>query len=376
MDVGAFFLHTTVAGVQVLNNNFHNPATGQLHRFNALVSPIRGGSSFGTNRAIVPMNTDYITASGKQPPTLLHTASNVIPVPLLKEAVQVALKIIELSEDVEGSKKAFVNAMKCVEGDIRELLRFVFFASGLRTSNDLVALSGQDLKKTATNASYAQMFHGCKETPWNAPGGTLKHVFILITMRGIQPFGDKVITLQSRVIQPIDKDARMCIFHDINLDSENDPDFKVSLATLGHKPFAVTLIPANLGKQGQPTARVVESGTTNEDLSWWALTLDVSMIPSAIAGLFISCSSTAQETPAIHHDPVLFGLPPVQPFMQRHSRNNARRYADSRFLVNAQDLTAEGTNIQSVLFSRSPSPDSSEKTIEAFIARRWNYYGM
>ena len=39
---------------------------------------------------------------------------------------------------VEGSKKAFVNGIKCVEGDNR----FVFFESGLRSSDNLVALSG------------------------------------------------------------------------------------------------------------------------------------------------------------------------------------------------------------------------------------------
>lgn len=49
----------------------------------------------------------------------------------------------------------------------------------------------------------------------------------------------------------------MRIFCDINLDQENDPDFKALLATLGHMPFAITLMPANLGEQGQPTARAL-----------------------------------------------------------------------------------------------------------------------
>ena len=47
----------------------------------------------------------------------------------------------------------------------------------------------------------------------------------------------------------------MRIFRNIKLDSENDLEFKAWLATLGHIPFAVTLMPANLGQQGQPTAR-------------------------------------------------------------------------------------------------------------------------
>ena len=85
----------------------------------------------------------------------------------------------------------------------------------------------------------------------------LKHVSILVTMHGIKPFCDKVITWQSRDIQPTGEDARMCIFLDINLDSENNMNFKALLATLGHMPCAVTLMPANLGEQGQPTARVL-----------------------------------------------------------------------------------------------------------------------
>ena len=48
--------------------------------------------------------------------------------------------------DVEGIKKATVNAMKGMEGDIKELLRFVFFEFGLRWSDDLVALSRQFMK--------------------------------------------------------------------------------------------------------------------------------------------------------------------------------------------------------------------------------------
>ena len=109
------------------------------------------------------------------------------------------------------------------------------------------------------------------------------------------------------------------------------------------------------------------------------------MIPSVIAGLSAAALlvKKPQQSTA---SPVLFVLPPVESFMQRHNRSeedlrahalssyfqyvldNARRYDDPRFLVNAKDLAAEGTNIQSVLFSRSPSPDVSEKTIEAFIA--------
>ena len=41
---------------------------------------------------------------------------------------------------VEGSK-AVANAMKGMEGDVREFLGFVFFEFGLRWPDDLVALS-------------------------------------------------------------------------------------------------------------------------------------------------------------------------------------------------------------------------------------------
>ena len=40
----------------------------------------------------------YITASGKQVLTLLQSAAAIIPVPLLQDAIGVALKIIEVCE--------------------------------------------------------------------------------------------------------------------------------------------------------------------------------------------------------------------------------------------------------------------------------------
>ncbi|EDR09251.1 uncharacterized protein LACBIDRAFT_296727 [Laccaria bicolor S238N-H82] len=288
------------------------------------------------------------------------------------------------------------------------------------------------------------------ETPWNAPGGAqklvgdilrqlamLKHVSILVTMRGSQAPCDQAIIWQLRDIQPPDEEACIRIFHDINPDSENDPDVKVLLGTLGHMPFAVTLM-ANLSKQGQSTARellnawskfgpdilpgqdeqsmnrsislsvygslvkqnpnanlllkvlsLLPAGTTKDNLSWWAPTLEVSMIPSAI----VSLSAAALLVKKPHQSttsPVLFVLPVVQSFMQQHNRieedlraqifssfcqyvlDNACRY-DPRFRVNAKDLAAEDTNIQSVLFSRSPSSNLSEKTTEAFFALSWHY---
>ena len=110
------------------------------------------------------------------------------------------------------------------------------------------------------------------ETPWNAPGGTqkhvsdifrklamLSHVALLITMRGTYPPCD-AIKWQSHTIQPTDEVACRHIFHDINPNSKDDPDIDRLLAALGHMPFAVTLM-ANLGKRGKSTASCWRRGT-------------------------------------------------------------------------------------------------------------------
>ena len=54
--------------------------------------------SFENSPEVVPTTTKYITASGKQVLTLLQSAAAVIPVPMLKEAIGVAIKIIEVCE--------------------------------------------------------------------------------------------------------------------------------------------------------------------------------------------------------------------------------------------------------------------------------------
>ena len=50
-------------------------------------------------RKVVP-TTEYITATGKQALLLLQSAGALIPVPLIQEAIGVALKIIEPCEGV------------------------------------------------------------------------------------------------------------------------------------------------------------------------------------------------------------------------------------------------------------------------------------
>ena len=42
--------------------------------------------------------TKYISASGKQVLTLLQSAAAIIPIPMLQEAINVAVKIIEVCE--------------------------------------------------------------------------------------------------------------------------------------------------------------------------------------------------------------------------------------------------------------------------------------
>ena len=47
---------------------------------------------------VVPKKTDYAIATVKEVLALAQSAASVIPVPLLKEAISVALKIIQLCE--------------------------------------------------------------------------------------------------------------------------------------------------------------------------------------------------------------------------------------------------------------------------------------
>ena len=218
------------------------------------------------------------------------------------------------------------------------------------------------------------------ETPWNAPGGTqkqvgdilrrlakLSHVAILVTMRGRYPPCDKAIKWQSKDIKATDEAACLRIYHEINPGSENDPDVARLLATLGHMPFAVTLM-AKLGVEGQSTAKdlldawsesgpdilssdpeqsmnrsiclsvesnlvkrnpdatllltilsLLPAGTTKENLRWWAPALKTSMIPPAIASLSHAALlvEKKRENSTL---PVLFVVPVVQSFMQQQDR--------------------------------------------------------
>jgi hypothetical protein len=50
------------------------------------------------NDTAVPTTTEYIMETGKQVLKLLRSAAEVIPVPLLQDAIGVALKIIEVCD--------------------------------------------------------------------------------------------------------------------------------------------------------------------------------------------------------------------------------------------------------------------------------------
>jgi tetratricopeptide (TPR) repeat protein len=218
------------------------------------------------------------------------------------------------------------------------------------------------------------------ETPWNAPGGTqqqvgdilrrlakLSHVAILVTMHGRYPPCDKAIKWQSKDIKATDEAACLHIYHDINPGSENDPDVARLLATLGHMPFAVTLV-AKRGVEGQATAKelldawsesgpdifsndpeqsmnrsirlsvesdlmkrnpnaitllailsLLPAGTTKENLHWWAPALKTSMIPSAMVTLS-QAALLVENKRENSASPVLFVVPVVQSFMQQQDR--------------------------------------------------------
>jgi len=217
------------------------------------------------------------------------------------------------------------------------------------------------------------------ETPWNAPGGTqkhvgdilrrlamLSHVAILITMRGSYPPCENAIKWQSKNIESTDEAACLRIYHDINPGSENDPDVARLLAALWYMPFAVTLM-AKLGVEGRSTAKhlledwlesgpdifsdpeqnmnrsirlsvesdlvkrnpnaiillailsLLPAGTTKENLRWWAPALKTSMIPSAMATLS-QAALLVENKRENSASPVLFVVPVVQSFMQQQDR--------------------------------------------------------
>jgi len=138
---------------------------------------------------------------------------------------------------------------------------------------------------------------------------------------------------------------------------------------------------------------LLPGGTTKQNLRWWAT--PVKMIPSAIAtlsdaGLLVENKRENSTTP------LLFVVPVVQSFMQQQNRiaqeirkqihsscceyvlAHPRRFDDPAFAKNSKALAAEDTNIQSILFSSSPSQliVPSDRTIEALIGFSWHRCGI
>ncbi|PPQ84114.1 hypothetical protein CVT26_013224, partial [Gymnopilus dilepis] len=265
------------------------------------------------------------------------------------------------------------------------------------------------------------------ETPWNAPGeqqklvgdilrrlAHLKHVAMVMTMRGSHPPCDSSIKWQSKNIQPTDEEACRLIFHEIYPASKNDPNVSQLLRSLGHMPFAVTLM-ANLGKEAHWTSKdlleawlecgpdmfsdnpeqsmtrsislsvdsdlvkqnpnalrllsilsLLPAGTTVEHLHWWAPTLKKAYIPAAVSTL--SKAALVQNELQGSSSPILFVIPVVQSFMKHQGRipeevrfqthstccqyvlEHACRYDLPEFHAKSKAIAAEDTNIHSVLF--------------------------
>ena len=53
---------------------------------------------FENSQAVVPTKTDYTMATVKEVLTLSQSAAAVLPIPFLQEAIEVALKIIQVCE--------------------------------------------------------------------------------------------------------------------------------------------------------------------------------------------------------------------------------------------------------------------------------------
>ena len=133
---------------------------------------------------------------------------------------------------------------------------------------------------------------------------------------------------------------------------------------------------------------LLPAGTTKQNLHWWATT--VRMIPSSIATLS-DAALLVENKRENSASPVLFVVPVVQSFMKQQNRiteeirkqiyslcceyvlAHACRFDDPTFSKNSKALTAEDTNIQSILFVSPPSQHivPSDRTMEALIAFSW-----
>jgi len=270
------------------------------------------------------------------------------------------------------------------------------------------------------------------ETPWNTADGHraqvqdilcklegLKHVSILITMRGSRPPTDGM-EWHEEIIPPTDKDACRLICFKINPRWKDDRDLDKLLDALGCMPFAVTLM-ANLGSESQSTASelleewlsigtdmlspkdspennmnrsislsvdspsvandenalrllatlsLLPAGTTRENLRYWSPNGSKCRAIAVLSRAALLQTSSQAESSTSQ---TLFVLPVVQSYMLHHNRipedvrkdiqlaccqyvlDHACRYRDENFTAHCQALAAEETNIQSLLIDQSGS---------------------
>jgi hypothetical protein len=171
---------------------------------------------------------------------------------------------------------------------------------------------------------------------------------------------------------------------DILSNNQESMSRSISLSVDSHlvkdNPNAITLL---------SILSLLPAGTTKQNLRWWSLesALKSSMVPSAIAALS-KAALLVEHKRENSITPVLFVVPVVQSFMQQGGRieektrkqiqaaccqyvlDHACRNYDLDFPIKSKALSAEDTNIQSILFD-SLHPMSGDKTIEALIAFSW-----
>ena len=339
----------------------------------------------------------------------------------------VSLAVVELPLIKERFPGENVVWLPCIEATTATLLLEILYIQ-LQIPGDKQVTLDKIISELDTSKHPRLIVVDNFETPWNGNQkqvgdilrrlAMLSHIAILVTMRGRHPPCDKAIKWQSMDIKSTDEAACLHIYHDINPDSENDPDVARLVSVLGHMPFAVTLM-AKLGAESQSSAEdlldewsesgpdilsndpeqsmnqsirlsvesnvvkrnpnailllailsLLPAGTTKENLHWWAP--ELKMVSSAIATLS-QAALLVENKRENSASPVLFVVPVVQSFMQHQNRItqevrkqlhlscceyvlvHACRFDDPTFPDKSKALAAEDTNIQSILFDSPPS---------------------
>jgi len=159
-------------------------------------------------------------------------------------------------------------------------------------------------------------------------------------------------------------DRSICLSVDSNL-VKNDPNALYLLATL-------SLLPA---------------GTLRENLRYWAPSLESESRAISILSRAALLQITTNDNTATSQS--LFVLPVVQSFMLHHNRipeavqqhmrsacckyilDHACRYRDAAFGTQAEALTREDSNIQSILVGAGELSNSDDHLVQALLAFTW-----